>query len=187
MKIVISIVFICFYLFSNAIARQDLRSYYSDVAIPAVWINPKNIKVYIKPDDLKEYIFTRSFKTWDDALGSDLNFKYVKNANEADITIKYVDKLSDNQAGSTKTSYIKIQGRTYLAKSEISISRCSPIGFKFTDAQLNKITLHEIGHAIGILGHSDDVNDIMYPSTACPRLSTLSSKDVETVKKIYGF
>lgn len=187
MKFIINIVLICLCLFSFVSARQDLRTYYSDVDIPAVWINPKNIKVYITPDELKGYIFTRSFKTWDDALGSDLNFKYVKTPNEADIIIKYVDKLSDNQAGVTKTSHIKIQGKIYLAKAEISISKHSPIGFKFTDAQLNKTTLHEIGHAIGILGHSDNINDIMYPTTASPRLSTVSKKDIETVRKIYGF
>ena len=187
MKYLISIALICSSLFSCVLAREDFRTYYDDVKIPAVWINPKNIKVYITPDELKGYIFTRSFKIWDDALGSNLNFKYVNSADEADIIIKYVDKLNGSEAGITKTAHTKIQGKIYLAKAEISISKSSPIGFKYTDVQLNKITLHEIGHAIGILGHSDNVNDIMYYSTATPRLSTVSKKDIETVKKIYGF
>jgi len=82
---------------------------------------------------------------------------------------------------------IKIQGKTYLGKAEILIGKHSPDGWKFNDVQLNKITLHEIGHAIGILGHSENINDIMYYSTDMKRQSTLSSKDIETVNKIYGF
>ncbi len=187
MRYFLSIAITCFCLFSFAIARQDTRTYYSDVSTPAVWDNPKSIKVYITPDELKEYILTRSFKIWDSALGSDLNFKYVKNAEDADIIIKFVDRLSGGQAGVTRTSHKTINGKTYLSKAEIYIARFSPRGFKYIDAKLNKITLHEIGHAIGILGHSDNINDIMYHSTATPRLSTVSKKDVETVRKIYGF
>ena len=67
------------------------------------------------------------------------------------------------------------------------VAKHSSDGWKFTDVQLNKIAMHEIGHAIGILGHSDNINDIMYYSTASQRQSTLSSKDVDTVKKIYNF
>ena len=187
MKIIFKIFILSILLFSFSYAREDLRTYYSEVDIPAVWKNPRNIKVYIAYDETKNYIFTRSFKSWDDALGSDLNFKYVNNADEADIVAKFVDKLDDNQAGITKTAYAEIGGKVYLAKAVINISKNSPIGFRFNDAQLNKITLHEIGHAIGILGHSENINDIMYFSTASQRQSTISSKDVETVRKIYGF
>lgn len=187
MKILFKFLILVLAISSFALAREDYRTYYSEVDIPAVWKNPKEIKVCIIYDEFKNYIFTRSFKAWDDALGSDLNFKYVNNQAEADIIAKFVNKLDENQAGITKTAYVEQNGKVYLAKAVIQISKNSPIGFRFNDAQLNKITLHEIGHAIGILGHSDNINDIMYFSTASQRLSTISSNDVDTVKKIYGF
>ena len=82
---------------------------------------------------------------------------------------------------------MQIQGRTYLGNAQVLVGKHSPDGGKFTDVQLNKIALHEIGHAIGILGHSENINDIMYYSTEMQRQSTLSIKDIETARKIYGF
>ena len=172
---------------SAVIARPDYQSYYSDVETPAVWMNPRNIKVYIQPDETKQYILTRSLETWDSALSSDLNFNYINNPDEADIIIGFVDKLSGTKAGTTNVNHVNIQGRTYLAKVVVYISKASPSGMRHTDTELNKITLHELGHAIGILGHSDNINDIMYPTTASSRMATLSSKDIETAKRIYGF
>lgn len=173
--------------FSFGYAREDLRTYYSDIEQAAVWIKPKGIKVYVTPDKTKYNILLKAFKTWDEALGGDLNFVYVKNPQEADITIKYVENLPDNQAGVSKTLHTKIQGRIYLSRVDISVARRSPSGFLFSDLNLNRIALHEIGHALGILGHSDNDDDIMFFSTASRRANVLSNQDISTVKKIYGF
>ncbi len=187
MKSVIKFLVCMMLLSSFSIAREDNRTYYSDIDIPAVWLNPRQIKVYVYPDEMKHFILERSFKAWDSALGSNLNFKYIQKPNEADITIKFVDRLSGSQAGLTKTKYMQIQGRTYLGHADIYVAKHSSAGWKFNDVQLNKIAMHEIGHAIGILGHSENINDIMYYSTESQRQSTLSTKDVDTVKKIYNF
>ena len=103
------------------------------------------------------------------------------------ITIKYVKKLDGRNAGETKTGHVKLQGKVYLGRADISIAKTNYIGFTCTDLELLKTALHEIGHAIGILGHSKNITDIMYYSTASHRQSTLSDKDIETVNKIYGF
>jgi predicted Zn-dependent protease len=49
--------------------------------------------------------------------------------------------------------------------------------------QVTKLVLHELGHAIGIWGHSKDPNDIMYTH---PIVSQLSSRDIKTVRRLYG-
>ena len=47
-----------------------------------------------------------------------------------------------------------------------------------------RIALHEIGHALGINGHSSDSKDIMFMSVD-KNQTTLSRRDVETLKALY--
>ena len=178
---------ICFLCITSfAYARVDVHTYTKDVDVLAVWINPKKVKVFIE-EAPKSHILRNAVKIWDDSLRSDLNFVFVKNKNEADITIKYVEQLGENRMGVTQSSHIEIQGRIYLHKAHVSISRKDPIGFINNDAELLKTTLHELGHAIGILGHSSSMYDIMYYSSASTKNTSPSLKDIETVKKMYGF
>lgn len=174
-------------LFSIAIARPDNRTYLNSVTTPAVWINPRQIKVYITYDEGKMFLFKRAFKAWDDALGSNLNFVYVDNKDEADISIAYVKRLNGAAIGLTRPLYVKIQGKTYLSNATIKIARQKPTGAIQSDSELYHVILHEIGHAIGILGHSNSIYDVMYPTNLSVKNQTLSTKDIDTVKKMYGF
>ncbi|GEM_PF-969650 len=58
-------------------------------------------------------------------------------------------------------------------------------GVPFSAAELKKIALHEIGHAIGIKGHSAVPSDIMYAVTSPAQAATLSSRDISSVNQIY--
>lgn len=186
MKFAFKIVLCFLCLFMCAYARIDNRTYTGDVDVLAVWINPKNIKVYIN-ETYKPEILRRAVNIWDNSMRNDMNFIFVKNENEADITIEYVEKLNKQTLGITKTSHIAIQGKIYLHKAKIYIAKADPIGFKCSDAELLKTTLHELGHAIGIIGHSKSINDIMYYSSASTKNVSPSLRDIETVNKLYGF
>jgi hypothetical protein len=48
---------------------------------------------------------------------------------------------------------------------------------------LRNIVAHELGHAIGLLGHSPSKGDLMYPIT--DEHSRISQRDLNTVKKLY--
>ena len=69
-----------------------------------------------------------------------------------------------------------------------------PFGNFFSDKELYNTILHEIGHALGIMGHSYSSEDLMYMATDndsnfyAPYRSSfqyLSSKDINTIKLLY--
>ena len=66
--------------------------------------------------------------------------------------------------------------------------RHDPMNRKYTKDELYSIILHEIGHAIGLSGHSKSKGDIMFFSTATylNGEGIISNRDKNTVKKIYG-
>lgn len=56
---------------------------------------------------------------------------------------------------------------------------CRPV----TDQDLERIAAHELGHALGIGGHSPNPSDIM---SADPRATSISLADVNTLRIAYG-
>ena len=50
--------------------------------------------------------------------------------------------------------------------------------------EIYAVAVHEIGHAIGILGHSSNRNDIMYPTTDIIGIHA-SNRDVNTIRQFY--
>ena len=113
-------------------------------------------------------------------------FKFVSNKDDSDIAIDYIEHLEGNQVGITKPSHITIQGKVYLHKVSVLISKTDPIGFIQNDAELLKVTLHEIGHAIGWFGHSENKDSIMYP-TKVNRNATITPSDIKYINRLYGF
>ena len=186
MNFVVRIVLVFLCLFSCVLAREDNRAYNHVVDVQAIWVNPKAIKVYVQ-ESPKAHILENAFKIWDKALRNDINFVFTKNIEEADINIDYIDKLDANAVGIAYPKYLTIQGKVYLYKTKILIAKKDSRGFLQSDAALLKVTLHEIGHAIGIIGHSNSINDIMYPTTDSTKSTSPSLRDIDTVNKLYGF
>ncbi len=54
--------------------------------------------------------------------------------------------------------------------------------------EIKGVCLHEIGHALGLNGHSPNSNDIMYCSETGSesRRPQLTVRDLATLKKLYG-
>lgn len=175
----------------NVVSSQN---YLSSALVPANRIvkwQKMPINVYIQNNlskDKYSKIIESAFQEWQIASDRTVVFKRVYLPENADITVIFVDKVENEvsskafQAGITKPSY---RNDTFL-KSEIMLLKNDPLSKKsFTEKQMHIIALHEIGHSIGIVGHSPNKDDVMYYR---PSFSTqgLSQKDIDTLKLIYS-
>jgi tetratricopeptide (TPR) repeat protein len=71
-----------------------------------------------------------------------------------------------------------------ITQADVELSVYGPEGNRFNTQQLKSIALHEIGHAMGLRGHSTNPRDIMYPSMT-PQATGLSARDVNTARALY--
>ena len=87
----------------------------------------------------------------------------------------------------------KTTGRK-LQKMTITIYDKNPRGEYFSDKEIYNTVLHELGHALGIMGHSYSSSDLMYQQTQNNRsifalyredFHYLSGNDVNTLKLLY--
>jgi hypothetical protein len=163
----------------------DAGNYLDKSQEKIVWQKPYSIKVYVASNTGKEYILKRALSIWDKELYSIVNFTYVNKEEDADMILKLVSSLDEDKAGVTKTSYVIINGKKYLHKANVEVALKTPVGGNFTDINLLSIALHEIGHSLGLNYHSGNLNDIMYYSTESYKNSSLSRRDVNTIRELY--
>ena len=167
----------------------DQGHYLNEIKQTAKWQNPNNIKVYIKPYNGKEALFRRALQTWDNRLLM-IHFSFQNVPDNADIQCSFVDFIRKGVAGVTEFSGFLVNRQTgekyFSPPVTVKISLQDPnSGRPFTDNELQSVILHEVGHALGILDHTQNKNDIMFFSTETYKNSQISNRDVNTIKEIY--
>ncbi len=167
----------------------DQGNYRNEIKNVAKWQNPNNIKVYIQPYNGKEALFRRALQIWDNRLMV-VHFSFQNVPDNADIQCSYVDFIKAGVAGVTEFSSFLVNRETgekfFNPPVTVKISLQDPnSGRPFTDNELQSVILHEIGHALGILDHTQNKNDIMFFSTETYKNSQISNRDVNTIKEIY--
>jgi|GEM_PF-6854169 len=128
----------------------------------------------------------RALKQWQDASGGVLSFVTAANEKDAQIIIKFSESAIGEMnkafyAGVTNTTR-KSDGSLQQARVKIVTKRNNqPI----PEAIIYSVLLHELGHAVGIAGHSNNSADIM--STGGSEIkSAISARDIKTVKLLYS-
>ena len=122
-----------------------------------------------------------AMRTWQTATRGRVSFIQVFNEDSADIVVHWQRNFSDGILG---ISPIETMGDVIL-QSDVNLATFYPDrGAAIPSEDLKAIAVHELGHAIGLRGHSPNPDDIMFYSKT-RQLNTLSQRDINTVGMLY--
>lgn len=113
---------------------------------------------------------------WNARIGKFLAVKLTERT-DADVTVDFVTPgtLPGGAIGETNVQF---------NPEDASISHAAiQINERLSKAQLVQVVAHEMGHALGIQGHSSDKHDVMYPTAHLP--IEVTDRDVNTLKLGY--
>lgn len=144
----------------------------------------QDLTVYIGPSLAAPHKSDRVIQgvaLWATAAEGRLRFHFTQDRGDearADITVQFVPRglLGGRIVGRTSTHY---NNPGVITRADILIDE------GLDGDVLVDVAAHEIGHALGIDGHSPTPNDLMYSLSTPPAL--LSSADINTLKSAYDW
>lgn len=149
------------------------------------------LKVYIENNpELPDYYYKevkKAFMQWQKVSGDYITFVYTDFKDEADIRCtfpKNFDREISDDAMTAGLSSFEINNDLILySKIELAVYNSKNKYLK--PKQLYHCALHEIGHSLGLKGHSANPNDIMYPSAKHYK-AKISLGDISTLRLLYS-
>jgi tetratricopeptide (TPR) repeat protein len=152
------------------------------------------IKVYISSSGganfKPEYpgLMRDAFKQWSTASNGKVAFDFVTKSDGADIDCVWTNDpskvSSPSEGGETR---ISSSGKG-IDHATVTVLTADPSpDSPLSQNQLKAVCLHEIGHALGLLGHSPKPQDVMYCSIPpADAKVALSPRDVSTLQRLYS-
>ena len=183
MKKIFYCLVILFALFIFTPQGQAADNHYLERALSSsgkavIWKNMP-ITVYVEDSGYRNQII-EAFRTWQNSSGGIVKFAHANGPN-AGIIVGYSSNLPGSSVGITSKN--TSNGEITHAKILLKQVPYSPKLENF----VYSVALHEVGHALGIEGHSSSTGDIMYPqTTSITQRQALSSRDITTLKWLYN-
>lgn len=105
----------------------------------------------------------KAFVNWSSATNGELIFKELQEGDNANIVISFLDSLASSGVEDPERTGIvnPTIDKNVLEKVDISL-KTKDAGGRYDPNRFRAVAQHEIGHAIGIWGHSSNPGDIMY-------------------------
>lgn len=150
------------------------------------------ITVYIEPaDSVPGYrpefddCLRHAFREWTTATNGKVKFDIVSNRDGAAMVVAWTDDMHAPELKAEAGKASVVQDADGIKSADVKLLTVSPwkegpLGCEL----LYNICLHEIGHALGILGHSPYPEDIMYPLLSTQ--TGITPRDVRTLNVIYA-
>ncbi len=115
------------------------------------------------------------------------SFVFVETARESDIRVAWAEEPGGGWYGAyCSDDQAKLRMRRFGVDYLLISGRKSKGGAEASPQLLHAVVLHEVGHALGLGGHSTSAADIMYGSITPGFDYTLSASDRLTLSKLYS-
>lgn len=128
-----------------------------------------------------------AFNTWSSSTNGFFKFVFVNDSSVADIFIKFVDsgnRVCINNYGLSGAQRFSYSG-DLLTYAGIDFYKTDCTSKFYTKDMFYNSALHEIGHILGLNGHSPNKTDIMYPHNTGLNIK-ISQTDINTMKILYS-
>lgn len=173
----------------------------------AVWVEPPSIGEPLQnefspkqPEDFVEAAW-RALAAWQEALGGVVSFKRAESKAASDLQVELIGQEGPALEGEG----VQVLGNTPLARAcqvksgdvkaghlevsfevpRIQVYVADQFGLLPPD-QVERNVLHEMGHALGMRGHSPIPADLMYEVARDRRVDRLSTEDVNSFRALYA-
>lgn len=173
-------------VYGNDILRWDIRSF--------------PLRVYIENSDYVPAYYVeninKALMVWADNTNF-VKFTHAKDAQNADIVISFKDIPSDvcsENFCNYAVAYTEpeISSKKILKRMHLTFYKTNPRNKRFSEDEIYNTAQHEIGHTLGIMGHSNFPMDLMFSeqdkvSKYMPSLTSqaLSTRDLNTLILLY--
>ena len=132
----------------------------------------------------------KAFQNWQVATNGQIMFKEVPGAGFAKINVKFVDDVTfTNKDENVTGEVIPAIKDTKLLKMDVNLKTTGKNGKSYDQGKLMNLAQHEIGHALGLWGHSADEADVMYFTGDYVSDKTyakkITARDINTLMLVY--
>lgn len=132
-------------------------------------------------------VMRSAFLDWSHAVPN-LQVEFVPEAKDAQVVCTWTDNKADLMNPQEGGNTVIVPDANGIFKAEVKVYSVPPDKFStMPQNYLKTVALHEAGHAVGLTGHSNKPDDIMY-GIIYPKdeVRQLSVRDKNTLKELYG-
>ncbi len=140
-----------------------------------VWVQPQSTVADWQPD--YPAVARQAFADWE-STGIPIRFRFVDDSTRAEVQLRWIDRFREPISGRTLWAR---DDNWWILDGSITIAMHHNRGDALDSAAVKAITLHEVGHLIG-LDHTPDQSTIMTPRV---RVRKLASADKATARLLY--
>lgn len=133
-------------------------------------------------------ILRQAFADWSTATKGKISFAFVDRPKDAQIHCVWTANPGDLDNPSEQGQANTWMKDHHIVKARITLltipwSNSLPMGDNF----IRLVCLHEIGHTLGLFGHTDNPQDVMFMSISNSQVRRqLSNRDIHTICRLYS-